>query len=186
MKIKELAKKLKITEKTIRYYEEQGFLHPKLEEKNGRNFREYTEEDQINMEAIVRLRKLSFTVQEIHAIYNTPEKMAQICAKHTEELQRQLEYDRYLLRVLEQVHISDHDQVKQLSAKLAEADRKVRKENLDLTPLFHRLDQEYDDLEFQKWERAQEKRRWSQDVIWGMLNSRQLQSTTSGYMNRPY
>ena len=37
------AAKTGLTEKTIRYYEAQGLIHPAMEEKNGRNFRTYTE-----------------------------------------------------------------------------------------------------------------------------------------------
>lgn len=43
MTIKEAAAKTGLTEKTIRYYEAQGLIHPAMEEKNGRNFRTYTE-----------------------------------------------------------------------------------------------------------------------------------------------
>lgn len=45
MTIKEAAARTGLTEKTIRYYEAQGFIHPSTEKKSGRNFRAYSEEN---------------------------------------------------------------------------------------------------------------------------------------------
>ena len=45
MKIKEVARKTGLTEKTIRYYEHRGLVIPASTELNGRSFREYSPEE---------------------------------------------------------------------------------------------------------------------------------------------
>lgn len=68
MTIKEAAAKTGLTEKTIRYYEAQGLIHPAMEEKNGRNFRTYTEKEVRELCNIAVLRKMRFTIEEIRQL----------------------------------------------------------------------------------------------------------------------
>ena len=48
MKIKEVARKTGLTEKTIRYYEHRGLVIPASTELNGRSFRDYSPEKHEN------------------------------------------------------------------------------------------------------------------------------------------
>lgn len=68
MTIKEAAAQTGLTEKTIRYYEAQGLIHPAMEEKNGRNFRTYTEKEVRELCNIAVLRKMRFTIEEIRQL----------------------------------------------------------------------------------------------------------------------
>lgn len=65
MKPKELSEKTGLKERTIRFYEEQGLLMPKMEQRNGRNFRDYSDEDVRQLKAIATLRRAGFTLEEI-------------------------------------------------------------------------------------------------------------------------
>lgn len=68
MKINEVEQKVGVTKKNIRFYEQQGLLHPKRNSENG--YREYDEEDVNCLKKIKLLRKLSMPIEEIRRIQN--------------------------------------------------------------------------------------------------------------------
>lgn len=66
MKINEVEQQVDITKKNIRFYEQQGLLSPKRNLENG--YRDYSEEDVIELKKIKMLRKLSLPLEEIRRI----------------------------------------------------------------------------------------------------------------------
>jgi len=68
MKINEVEQRVGVTKKNIRFYEQQGLLHPKRNSENG--YREYDEEDVNCLKKIKLLRKLSMPIEEIRRIQN--------------------------------------------------------------------------------------------------------------------
>ncbi len=66
MKINEVEHLVGVTKKNIRFYEQQGLLHPKRNKENG--YREYDEEDVECLKKIKLLRKLSLPIEEIRRI----------------------------------------------------------------------------------------------------------------------
>ena len=66
MKINEVERQVGITKKNIRFYEQQGLLHPKRNSENG--YREYDEADVNCLKKIKLLRKLSLPIEEIRKI----------------------------------------------------------------------------------------------------------------------
>lgn len=66
MKINEVEQQVDITKKNIRFYEQQGLLHPKRNSENG--YREYDETDVECLKKIKLLRKLSLPIEEIRRI----------------------------------------------------------------------------------------------------------------------
>ncbi|NLV84412.1 MAG: MerR family transcriptional regulator, partial [Spirochaetales bacterium] len=65
-RIGELARKAKVTPRTVRYYESLGLLKTK-ERKNG-NQRYYTDEDLVYLNRILQLKKYGMTLEEISEI----------------------------------------------------------------------------------------------------------------------
>ena len=57
MRIKEAARRTGLTEKTIRYYENRGLVLPDTEERNGRTWRDYTEDHIRLLEAVAGWRR---------------------------------------------------------------------------------------------------------------------------------
>lgn len=64
MKTKELEKELGLTKHTIRYYEDEGFIHPKRDD-NG--YRDYSEEDVQVLQLVKFLRNLNISIDDIKA-----------------------------------------------------------------------------------------------------------------------
>ena len=78
MRIKEAARKTGLTEKTIRYYENRGLVLPDTEERNGRTWRDYTEDHIRLLEAVAILRRAQFHVEEIDAILADPGSIPEV------------------------------------------------------------------------------------------------------------
>lgn len=68
MLINEVTSKLGISRKAIRYYEEEGLIHPKRNSKN--DYRTYEEEDIILLKKIKFLRNLNVPIGEIKDLIN--------------------------------------------------------------------------------------------------------------------
>lgn len=66
MKINEVEQQVDVSKKNIRFYEQQGLLHPKRNSENG--YREYDESDVLCLKKIKLLRKLSLPIEEIRRI----------------------------------------------------------------------------------------------------------------------
>lgn len=66
MKINEVEQQVGVTRKNIRFYEQQGLVHPKRNKENG--YREYDETDVDCLKKIKLLRKLSLPIEEIRKI----------------------------------------------------------------------------------------------------------------------
>jgi DNA-binding transcriptional MerR regulator len=75
MKMKEVIAQTGIPEKTVRYYEARGLIHPETQRKNGRTYHEFSEEDVEALKSILVLRQAQFSIEEILTIQQSPEKI---------------------------------------------------------------------------------------------------------------
>ena len=62
MKISEVCTRTGLTDRAIRFYLEKGLLEKTAEYINGRNCREYTEEDVQQLNRISALRRAGFSI----------------------------------------------------------------------------------------------------------------------------
>lgn len=118
MKIKELAKLLNVSQKTIRYYEDCGFITPPTENKSGRIFRNYDETSVTRLKTIVVLRKLRFSIDEIHELFAEPEKLAEICNTHRNKLEREIGVMTQICKLLDDVDYSHINNAKELTEQV--------------------------------------------------------------------
>ena len=63
MRINEVEKQVGITKKNIRFYEDQGLIHPERNKANG--YRDYSEADVMLLFQIKLFRKLAIPIEEI-------------------------------------------------------------------------------------------------------------------------
>lgn len=117
MKIKEIARLSGLTEKSIRYYESKGLVVPVMEERNGRMFRTYTEEDLKKLESIATLRKARFSVEDIQTMLSEPEKIPETLRDYRLVVEEAYES---LLRIREMLQSGTLDKAGDIHA-LAEA-----------------------------------------------------------------
>ncbi|MFN8578890.1 MAG: heavy metal-responsive transcriptional regulator [Candidatus Sericytochromatia bacterium] len=86
--IKELAQKLDITTKTIRFYEDEGVI-PKAKRADN-NYRYYTEDDYKRLKFIKKARALGMSIEEIKKIFEIREKGNMPCCTVVSMLERHL------------------------------------------------------------------------------------------------
>ncbi len=87
MKIKDVEERVGITRKNIRFYEEQGLLHPQRNRTNG--YREYTEEDIERLEQVKLLRALSVPIDEIRRLFDGTLSLSDCMNRHQIHLTHQ-------------------------------------------------------------------------------------------------
>ncbi|TVY10789.1 MerR family transcriptional regulator [Paenibacillus cremeus] len=89
MKIKEVADKLNVSQRAIRFYEEKGLLSPIKLPTN--QYRTFTEQDIWRLQTILSLREAGMTIEDIRSA------LAQLDAGEQEELQYYLELQRSVM-----------------------------------------------------------------------------------------
>ncbi len=104
MRIKEAARRTGLTEKTIRYYENRGLVIPDKSERNGRVWRNYTEEHVRMLQAVSTLRRACFHVEEISGILEDPVRIPETLREVAERVE---ETYAALTRLREQLRRED-------------------------------------------------------------------------------
>ena len=118
MKIKELSNLLNVSQKTIRYYEGCGFIMPLTQNKSGRIFRDYDEAAITQLKTIIGLRKLRFSIDEIKDLFAEPEKLAEICNTHRNNLEREIGVMTQICKLLDDVDYSHINEAKDLTEQV--------------------------------------------------------------------
>ncbi|MGN7468759.1 MerR family transcriptional regulator [Brevibacillus sp. SAFN-007a] len=93
MLMKEIARRLQITPRAIRYYEEKGLIQPKKADESG--YRHFTEEDVWRLQTIVTLREVGMPIDDIRELLAHMKESAGTL-RHYLELQRSFMYTRWV------------------------------------------------------------------------------------------
>ncbi len=90
MRMRDVCQRTGLTDRTVRYWTEQGLLSPEREEQNGRMYFRFAEEDVQALERIALLRRAGFSVAAIGEMQRSPAAIAPA----VEELRRSLREQR--------------------------------------------------------------------------------------------
>ncbi|RAT94801.1 MerR family transcriptional regulator [Brevibacillus sp. Leaf182] len=93
MQIKDMAHRLQITPRAIRYYEEKGLIKPSKADASG--YRQFTEEDVWRLQTIITLREVGMAVEDIRELL-IQMKDQEGSLLHYLELQRSFMYTRWV------------------------------------------------------------------------------------------
>ena len=139
MKLKEVCESTGLSRKTIRLYEEKGLLVPQKERKNGRDYREYTQEDVEMLREIATLRRAWFTMDEIARMQQDPDAIEEIFPQYLQWLEQQKVTLESLLNAARAVDPAKVKSVSELSKQMKEADQ-MPLPAADIEPKFQYLD----------------------------------------------
>ncbi|MCM1259069.1 MAG: MerR family transcriptional regulator [Roseburia sp.] len=142
MTIKEVAKRTGLTEKTIRYYENQGFIHPAAKEKNGRNFRTYEEGEVAELKKIATLRKMRFTIEEIRLMREKDEDISQILKVYRQRIEDEAQQLAQICNVLSKIKIEEVKSLEEIERRASQCLEKTPLPKEDLKPDFSFMDSE--------------------------------------------
>ena len=87
MKIKDVEKQVGISKANIRFYEEEGLIHPARNQEN--NYREYSEADVEQLREIKKLRLIGIPVQEIKEIYENRLTLQEALSHRLDEIEKE-------------------------------------------------------------------------------------------------
>ena len=99
MKINQVEQLVGITQKNIRFYEEQGLLSPGRNRENG--YRDYTEEDVKKLEQIKLFRKLGLPLEEIRLMQTGKSTVADSMKRHLVTLERERQNVSHSIKLCE-------------------------------------------------------------------------------------
>ena len=89
MKMREVCSRTGLTDRTVRYWTEQGLLSPRREEQNGRLYFQFTEEDVAALEKIALLRQAGFSIGQIGDMQRDPAAIAPAVGELRQVLEKQ-------------------------------------------------------------------------------------------------
>lgn len=92
MLIQEMAKRLQITPRAIRFYEEKGLVKPV---KKSSGYREFREEDAWRLQTVVALREVGMPIEQIQQLFEQIDESSTSILPYL-ELQRAYMYDRWV------------------------------------------------------------------------------------------
>lgn len=101
-KIKEIADKAGVTVRTLRYYDKIGLLKPSY--KNELNYRFYTDRDLVELQQIISLKFLGFSINEIEEIKSAKsEEQIETLKKKKRLLEQKIKHLNFINDALEEV-----------------------------------------------------------------------------------
>ncbi|WP_456110414.1 helix-turn-helix domain-containing protein [Roseburia hominis] len=140
MTIKEAAAKTGLTEKTIRYYEAQGLIHPAMEEKNGRNFRTYTEKEVRELCNIAVLRKMRFTIEEIRQLQRKQTDTGMLFTAYRRRIEQEMKEISEIYGLVSGMKPEEMQDIADLAARAEKYLKKASLPQTDLSVDFGRID----------------------------------------------
>lgn len=142
MQIKEVSTRTGLTIKTIRFYEERGLISPKIEWRNGKNYRDYQERDIEQLQMVAVLRKCLFSIDQIKTMLDHPELTQDVFLEYREALLNQRELLNLLADKAETVDVKSLKDPETLARRLTTTARPLPLPQTDVTPNFGRFDPE--------------------------------------------
>ena len=161
MRIKEVCALTGLTERTVRYYEQEKLISPKTTESNGRIYRDYSAGDASGLKTVAGLRRAGLSIEEIRTMKRDPKKIAPVMSGYTARLSSETESRSALLKALSGVDFSRVRSVAALAALLSESTAGLSLPKSDAEPDFSRFEPdppENKEQAFELYRRRQERR----------------------------
>ena len=105
MTVGEIAKKMRVTVRTLQYYDKEGILSPSSESEGG--LRLYTHKDMVTLHQIKSLKYLGFSLDDIKTrlpAINTPEEVSNVLTEQAKGLREKIEYLKDVLESVEKLN----------------------------------------------------------------------------------
>lgn len=140
MKMKEVCKQTGLTERTIRYYVEEGLVSPEVSVRNGREYREYSAKDVEELSTIAGLRKLFFTIDEIKDMQQQPSRIGEILSAYKLKLANDAKSKAAIVEALNEISPSELRDVASIASRLKDMSEKLPLPQRDINPNFGKFE----------------------------------------------
>lgn len=157
MKMKEVCARTGLTERTVRYYVEEDLIRPSSTVMNGRDYRDYSEQDVAELITISDLRKLFFSIEEIKSMKRSPANITKVIETYKLNISADAHAKRTILEALDQMDVSRLSSVDSLARSLKTISQNLPLPKLDITPNFGQFDSVTKEEREQEYERYLER-----------------------------
>lgn len=140
MKMKEICRRTGLTERTIRYYVEEGLIDPASMIRNGREYREYSEDDARQLLTIAALRKLFFTIDEIKEMQRQPERITEVLSAYKLKLAYDANAKAAIVAALDELDLTELRDVGMIASRLQSLSETLPLPQRDINPNFGRFE----------------------------------------------
>ena len=140
MKISDVCRRTGLTKRTVRFYLECGLVSPKVEYRNERSYKEYSEEDIQRLTTIAGLRRARFSISQIKFMFDSPEAIPEVYSGYMGELRELARTVAQLLKTASDIKIADINSADELCRALLPATQKMPLPRKDVQPRFARFD----------------------------------------------
>lgn len=169
MKISQVVEKTGLTERTIRYYCEEGLVSPKTYEVSGRLYRDYSKEDIKRLETVAALRKALFTIEEIKTMLSSSDRITDVLTGYHRRISAETRERLDILNAINQIDFTNVDSIDVLVSRMASVSRRMELPPRDVNPDFSRFDsesREEKDAEYVAYqEREASRYLWGQRIV---------------------
>ena len=141
MKIKAVSDRTGLSRKTIRFYESRNLFQPEKTMVNGKEFRDYSEENIQTLLKIATLRRARFTVEEIHRMLEAPEETSEIFHDYRERLRDEAQELLNVLAVADAIREEELTSPDELAARMEPVTAELPLPTVDVHPRFRYLDE---------------------------------------------
>jgi len=140
MKIKEVVKRTGLTERTVRFYVEQGLIDPEPTVRNGRTYREYSERDVDELLTVADLRRLYFSIDEILEMKRHPENIPAVVEAYKKKVAEEARVKSAVTEALERLDLSKIPDIAALAARLRNVSSGLPLPQRDVHPDFGKFE----------------------------------------------
>ena len=140
MKIKEVCRQTGLSERTVRFYVEQGLLRPRTYELNGRNYLDFSEADVEALGHVAVLRKAGFSIAQIQQMSGNPRAIMACVRELRQALGEQLQLTQHFEQALGALREEDLTSLAALSSGLQSYAEEKELPQMDVEPNFGRFD----------------------------------------------
>ena len=153
MKISEVCAKTGLTKRTVRFYVEKGLLSPETEYRNGKDHRDFSEEDVRMLKAISVLRSLDISVDDIGSLIGKEVTSGQLIEKYRCGSRNDLLGKERIYNILKEIKVNEAADIYSLAEAVQKLDSDSRIPPHDAEPDFSALEDLTTDEKQQAFER---------------------------------
>lgn len=140
MKLKEVCTQTGLTQKTVRFYEEKSLILPNSIMKNGRSYRDYTQENVKALQEIAILRKALFSLEEIYLMQQDPDEIPEILQNYTARICEMAVITEALSKTAKTLDTSTVTDISKLARAMDPAANTLPLPSYDRKPSFRRIE----------------------------------------------
>ena len=164
MKIKEVCQQTGLTRRTIRFYEAEKLFAPEKSVQNGKEFRNYSEENIRQLRKIATLRRARLTVDEIRRMLESPEETTAIFRAYRERLRDEKADLEQILELVDAIADDELASAEELAARMETVTTDLPLPAVDVRPRFRYLDELAESYSESRKKNARQEKQRREDI----------------------